>query len=142
MTGRNTPFIGILGGIVHIIAIGIPYLYFFGLQLISFDNLYTSLMSIYVIVGVFLLGAVPAALLSYNKLVSPSLIIGFFSVTIFIFSWNGENNAQLAGPSNIDFYFMFWFVPLLIALIIGGVEYGLRKLITSEDETYARLLSL
>lgn len=117
---------GLLGGLLHLVIAGGVYVYFFGGPLYGFERITDVGFTVNVWVGAILLGAIPAILFVHKQLVTPGLTVGAIAVAAFLWSSPGPESAQLAGASDFAFYFIFWFVPLAIAIIIGGAEYLLR----------------
>lgn len=117
---------GLLGGLFHVVIVGGLYVHFLGWPSYSFASVYATLGTIYVYGGALLPGAVPAVLYVQKQLVIPGVTVGAIAIAALLSSPTGSKSAQLAGASDFAFYFIFWFVPLAIAIIIGGAEYLLR----------------
>jgi hypothetical protein len=80
------------------------------------------LLYLFSTVGMWLLAAVPLYLLVRHRFVSPPILLVVFVL----------NDARSDFFATVDdphaFYFGAWFLFLGIILIVGGVEFGLRRL--------------
>ena len=82
--------------------------------------------------GMFLFGAIPAYLSARYRVVSPvAVAVAIYGLGLAT-SWSALiDSAQSAGagitPTWFDFLLWFWPALLLVALLIGGIEYGIRR---------------
>lgn len=81
------------------------------------------------LLGVVLLGAIPALLFVRWQLVSPALVVagGFALATYRMRHYVQDAIYVGASPSPMIVYAIFWFVPLVIALAAGVLEYGIKS---------------
>lgn len=84
--------------------------------------------------GMFLFGAVPAYVSARYRVSLPTLVaIGIYGLA-FLTSWSSMiDSAQTYGagitPSWFDFVLWFWPGLLVGVLILGGLEYGVRRVV-------------
>lgn len=78
-----------------------------------------------VVLGLVALGAVPALLFARWRLQLPALVVagGFAFATSRTWRYVQETVHLGASPSPMIVYAIFWFVPLALALVVGGLEY-------------------
>jgi hypothetical protein len=143
MNERRTLIAGCIGGLVHAVVVGGLYVYLHGPELFGYSTATDSFglfepFTLYVVVGAFVLGVLPAVLLVDRRLVTPSLAIIVIVAGILLLSPRGlQRRPRAAGPpGNFAFYFIWWFAPLFVATLAGGIEYGARRL--RRDESPAR----
>lgn len=85
----------------------------------------------YVAVGTFVLGAVPAVLLTTKRLLTPTVVVaGAFGLSAYG-TWS-TYVAPARPPAPVDptpfgWVLLGWPGIALAALLVGGVEYGLRQ---------------
>lgn len=138
MNERRTLTAGVIGGLVHAVVVGGLYVYLHGPELFGYSTATNSLgpfepFTLYVIGGAFVLGVVPAVLLVDRRLVTPSLAIIAIVAGILLLSPRGlQRRPRAAGPPDFAFYFIWWFAPLFVASLAGGIEYGARRLLRDE----------
>lgn len=138
MNTERTLIAGALGGLVHFVLVGGLYVYLYGPELFGYSTTTNTFarfepITIYVILGAFVLGALPAVLLAERRLVTPALTILAFVAGIVLMSPRGlEPRWKAAGPSDLAFYFLLWFVPVFVACLLGGIEELVRHLIAKE----------
>lgn len=131
---RRTLLAGLLGGLLHFVIVGGFYIFLHGPELFGYSPSTNTvevfeIIHIYIIIGAFMLGAVPGVLFAERKLISPAVTIFVVVLGILLLSPGGlEQRPQQVGASNFAFYFTMWIVPLTIALIIGGLEYAVKRL--------------
>ncbi|UHQ95030.1 hypothetical protein [Haloterrigena alkaliphila] len=95
------------------------------------------LLPFWLVVGSFLLGAISAFTPARYRVISSVLIaVGVYGWTLLI-SWSATvDSAQSQGagltPTLFDLIAPFWVLLLLIGLIVGGIEYGIRHLRNSQ----------
>jgi hypothetical protein len=142
MNERWTLIAAVVGGLVHVVVGGL-YVYLHGPELFGYSTATDSFglfepFTLYVVVGGFVLGVVPAVLLVDRRLVTPSLAIIVIVAGILLLTPRGlQRRPRAAGPpGNFAFYFIWWFAPLFVATLAGGIEYGARRL--RRDELPAR----
>lgn len=141
-TGR-TLIAGMLGGLVHFVVVGGLYVYLYGPGLFGYSTTTNSFArfeptTVYVILGAFVLGALPAVLLAERRLVTPTLTILAFVAVVLLSTPGGlERAPRAAGPSNLAFYFLLWFVPVFVAAILGGIEQLVRHLMEEASRSDA-----
>lgn len=110
-----------IGGFIHLIIFGGLYLLLFGNQLIDFGGGFWDVVwSLNIIFGAIMLGAIPTYLLVKYELVAPIPVIIIIALITITSSPIGGN---ISGPPDFAFYFIFWFVPLGLSIIIGVFEY-------------------
>ena len=78
-----------------------------------------------VVVGLVALGAVPTLLFVRWQLRLPAVVVavGFVLVTLRTWRYVQETVHLGASPSPMIAYAVLWFVPLALALAVGGLEY-------------------
>lgn len=133
-TGR-TLVAGTLGGLLHLVLVGGLHVYLYGPELFGYSTATNSFSrveptTIYIVFGAFVLGALPAVLLAERRLVTPVLtILAFVAAIVLMLPQGLEPQWKAAGPpSDLTFYFHLWFVPLLVACVLGGIEELVRHL--------------
>jgi len=117
----------VLGGLTHLTLIGGIYLYKSGntlFSIIEFRTLADAAFTLNGILGAFLIGAIPVYISSKYRVAFPTLLMILIAVGI-VTTTPADPNA--AGPTDFAFYFIFWIVPVVLALIIGGVEVLVRR---------------
>lgn len=125
---------GIVGGLVHFVVIGGLYAYLRGPELFGYSTATNSfsmfeVTHLYILLGAFLPGAVPGVLLVERRLVVPTVTIGVIAISTLWMSPLGLERASYEGPLGpFGFYFAFWFAPLIVATVMGGIEYAMRQL--------------
>jgi hypothetical protein len=140
---RRTLITGVLGGVIHFIVIGGFYVYLYGPELFGYSTATNSFglvrsepFLLFIIFGASVIGFVPAVLWVEWRLVTPTLaVVGVVLVWLLVFPMELERNWRAAGPPTFAFYFVFWFVPVSIAGLAGGIEYLARYLIRKENTT-------
>lgn len=136
-TGR-TLVAGTLGGLLHLVGVGGLTVYLHGPELFGYSTSTNSFSrvdptTIYIVFGAVVLGALPAVLLSERRLVTPALtIVAFVAALVLMLPQGLEPRWRAAGPSDLAFYFHLWFVPLLVACVLGGIEELVRHLMAKE----------
>jgi len=134
MNTERTLLAGLVGGLLHLVLVGGLHVYLYGPELFGYSATTNSFarfgpITVYVVVGAFLLGALPAVLLAERRLVTPTLTVLAFVVGVLLLDPGGlERAPRAAGPSNLAFYFLLWFVPAFIAALLGGIEDLVRYL--------------
>lgn len=135
---------GVGGGLVHFAIVGGISVYLYGLSVFGYSPATNAfhlfdLPQLSVIFGSFILGAIPAVLLVERRLVTPSVVIGTIVASILLVEPGALErtlNPQL--PTLLEFYFLFWFAPLFVACVAGGVEYFARRLLRDESDENGR----
>jgi len=96
------------------------------------------IMQFWIVAGSFLLGAISTFISARYHVISSVLIaVGIYGWTLLI-SWSAMvDSAQSPGagltPTLFDLIIgPFWFLLLIIGLIVGGIEYGIRHLLNSQ----------
>lgn len=83
--------------------------------------------------GAFVLGAVPTYLALRSRLVTPALLVGVFSVTLAVTTVRDELARAEAGVvwaaafTPLTGYLVGWFAVLALVLVVGFLEYALRR---------------
>lgn len=137
MNARRTLIAGLLGGLLHLVIVGGLAVYLSGPELFGYSTTTNSftrfgLINLYVVSGGFLLGALPAVLLAERRLVAPVLtIVAFVAGIVLILPGGLEPAWRVAGPSDLAFYFLLWFVPAFVASVLGGIEALVRHLLAA-----------
>jgi hypothetical protein len=82
-------------------------------------------MLAFAVIGLVALGAVPALLFVRWGLRLPAVVVavGFTLATLRTWRYVQETVHLGASPSPMIAYAVFWFVPLALALVVGGLEY-------------------
>lgn len=85
----------------------------------------------YVAGGAFLLGVLPAALVTTKRLVSPVVLVSILYVLSAYGTWS-VYVAPTTPPTPVDptpfgWFLIGWPVVAVTALLVGGVEFGLRR---------------
>jgi hypothetical protein len=135
---KRTLIAGVVGGLVHLAIVGGISVYLYGPVIFGYSTPTNSFAlfdpaHVSIVFGSFVLGAVPAVLLVEYRLVTPPVTIAVMVAGLLLFQPGGlerQLNPQL--PPIIAFYFLFWVGPLFVACIAGGLEYGVRRLLSSE----------
>lgn len=85
------------------------------------EGVWSLLVPVWTVAGLFLLAAVPAYLLVQQSLVLPAVVFGL-NLALAV-------RAELSvGPGDpLGLQFVAWVVPLGVALLLGGVEYLVRS---------------
>jgi hypothetical protein len=127
--------VGVIGGIGYAL---VALWMYAAIRGIPFGELFTLsrpvgiVVAAYVCFGLVILGGVPLALLYRGRLVTPAAgLVVLFSWASYE-TWRSLEAARAVGadpgvtlrPDTV--FFLFWFVPLAIVLLLGGVEYALR----------------
>lgn len=127
--------IGVVGGIGYALVALWVYAAIRGIPL---GDLFTLsrpgavVVAAYVCIGLVVLGGVPLVLLYRSRLVTPLVgLVVLFSWASYR-TWQSLEAARAVGadpgvtlrPDSI--LFLFWFVPLGIVLLLGGLEHALR----------------
>ncbi|WP_263018806.1 hypothetical protein [Natronobiforma cellulositropha] len=86
--------------------------------------------------GLVALGATPVVLRARFGLVTPALALVTLFVAAFLTSWRRFETARAAGASSIDLsadslFGPLWVVPLVIVLVVGGLEFVVRRRVRS-----------
>ncbi|WP_265110923.1 hypothetical protein [Halosolutus halophilus] len=90
----------------------------------------------WIVAGSFFLGTISAFASARYRVVLPVLIaVGIYGWTLIV-SWSAMiDSAQSPGagltPTLFELLLPFWFLPLIVGLIVGGIEYGTRHLLSS-----------
>lgn len=143
MNTRRTLVAGTLGGLLHLVGAGGLTVYLHGPELFGYSTTTGSfarfgLINLYVILGGFLLGALPAVLLAERRLVTPTLTVLAFLVGVLLSSSGGlEPDWRAAGSSDMAFYFFLWYVTAFVASVLGGMEELVRHLVSREPPSDA-----
>jgi len=87
--------------------------------------------TLWMFVGGLILGAIPLFLFFRWKLATPLLIVsGLFLAGGVRMTWEYSSlNGAIPDPTfnALEGYLFFWFIPLTIAILIGSMEYFIRK---------------
>lgn len=92
------------------------------------------LWQFWIIAGSFLLGAISAFVSTRYRVVSPVLTaVGMYGSSLAV-SWSAlVDSAESSGagltPTPFELVIPFWFLPLIIGFVLGGIEYGIRYLL-------------
>lgn len=129
---------GTLGGLLHLVGVGGLYVYRYGPELVGYSTTANSFsrfgpFTLYVLLGAFVLGALPAVLLVERRLVTPALtVLAILSAVLLSTPGGLERAPRAAGPGNLAFYFALWIVPAFVASVLGGIEELVRHLLARE----------
>lgn len=122
--GARTSLIGgLLGGLFHT-ALAVGLWTGFGLddllELASVKPLY----GLYVFLGMFALGFVPAVFYLGGDHVMPGLVVGSFLILSVVPSWRaGPAEAPQGGPTPFGFYILFWIGIIVLAVLAARFEH-------------------
>lgn len=135
MNTQRALIAGVVGGLLHLVLVGGLHVYLHGPELFGYSTRTNSFSrveptTVYIVLGAFVLGALPAVLLAERRLVTPALtIVAFVAGIVLLLPQGLEPDWKAAGASNMDFYFHLWFVPLFVAALLGGIEALVRHLL-------------
>lgn len=123
LPSRRTFGLALFGGILHLSIVGVLWLWF------GFTT-NGGLFLAYTGIGAVLLGAIPSLLLVTKRLVTPSLIVAG-ALTVSTYRTWSVYVAPTVTPTPVDptplgWYLIGWFIVVVVALVVGGAEYGLR----------------
>lgn len=124
---RETLRLGLSGGFVHLALVSLLWSGFeFTTRL---DGI--ALFFVYLAIGALVVGAVPVALLRAQRLVSPFLVVaGSLTASAFV-NWSTyvapSSSPTPVGPTPFGWYLLAWPGVLAVALLVGGIEYALRR---------------
>ncbi|KDS90711.1 hypothetical protein FK85_11005 [Halorubrum saccharovorum] len=125
---RRALGIGLFAGLAHLIVGGALSVWF------GFSWAANPFLA-YVALGGLLLGAVPVVLLVENRLVAPSIVVAVAFVASAYGTWSVYVAPEVipapVGPTPFGWYLIGWVVVLGAALVTGGVEYGLRRVVST-----------
>lgn len=113
---------GLLVGLVHA---GIA-VYLWNLW---FDNLWEMLAIkpsnwVYIILGMFLLGFVPAVFYTAQKIISPAIIVAvLLTISVLFSGLAGPVGAPVSVPTPFGLYILFWVAIVALAGVIGVFEH-------------------
>ena len=125
---RRALGIGLLAGLAHlVVAAALAEWFGFSIGVTPF--------LLYVAAGGLLLGAVPVAMLIEIRLVAPSIVVGVAFIASAYRTWSAYV-APAVTPTPVDptpfgWYLIGWVVVLGAALVTGGAEYGLRRVVAA-----------
>lgn len=87
----------------------------------------TGLRAVYVVVGLFIVGAVVTVSWRTYGLRAPAAVVGLLFLAMAVGSWLTAASPPVAvGPTAFGWYGLGWFVVLGVALVAGLVERQLR----------------
>ncbi|WP_200531855.1 hypothetical protein [Halorubrum sp. LN27] len=128
---RRAVGIGLLAGLAHLIVVAALTEWFD----LSFGR---NPFLVYVAVGALSLGALPAALFVEHRLVAPSIAVALALVASTYGTWSvyvaPETIPTPVGPTPFGWYLIGWVAVVGVALIAGGVEYGIRRAMVARGE--------
>lgn len=107
-------------GVAHA-AVLLTYAFGLGRVQVTLEGLGAVAALVYTVSGMVLLAAVPAYLLFEYSLVLP---VAVFALNLALLV-RGELAASPDGA--LAFQFVVWVVPFALVLLVGGVEYALRR---------------
>ena len=123
---RTSVLGGLVGGVVHA---GVAVF----LWNHWFDNLWGMLMTkplngSYILLGMFLVGFVPALFYVGETVVSPALVVVVSLLLSGVASWlTGPVSAPSAAPTPFALYVLFWVAVVALAGLTGGFEYRRQR---------------
>jgi hypothetical protein len=86
------------------------------------------LNGVYLLVGMFLLGFVPALLYVGGDVLSPAAVVAAFLVPSAVGSWLlGPVRSPSAAPTPFSLYVLLWVAVVALAGVAGGVERRRRQ---------------
>jgi hypothetical protein len=98
-----------------------------------FDDLWSMIVAkplngAYILLGMFLLGFVPALFYVGEKVISPAIIVTVFLLFSGLGSWlAGQVRPPSAVPTPFGLYILFWVGVVALAGVIGGFEYRRKQ---------------
>jgi len=98
-----------------------------------FDDLWSMIVAkplngAYILLGMFLLGFVPALFYVGEKVISPAIIVTVFLLLSGLGSWlAGQARPPSAVPTPFGLYILFWVGVVALAGVIGGFEYRRKQ---------------
>lgn len=122
----------LLAALLHPVAAGLLWTWFGFDTNVAGEELFFA----YVVVGAFLLGALPAVAFATRRLRAPAVVV----VAAFTLSAYGTWSIVAAGVTPVDptpfgWYLLGWPLVAIVALLVGGVEYGLQWVRSTDDLT-------
>lgn len=126
----------VLGGslLFAVIALGFRLLvvgYYYSWQAVSYQLSVNLGSTLWMFVGGLLLGAIPLFLFFRWRLVTPLVVVGgLFLVGGVRMMWEYSSlDGAIPNPAFnfLEGYLFFWIIPLTIAILIGAIEYFVRK---------------
>ena len=121
---------GLVGGLAHT---GLAVL----LWNSWFDDLWGMVMAkplngAYILLGMFLLGFIPALFYVGERVISPTIIVAVFLLLSGLGSWlAGSVRPPSAVPTPFALYILAWVGIIALAGVIGGFEYRRKQRATS-----------
>lgn len=122
LVSRTSIIGGLVVGILHAGVAVLLWDYF------GFDNLrelivIKPLIGIYVLLGMFVLGFVPALFYVGRRFISPAFVVGGLLLLSSFGSWlAGTVRAPAGTPTPFGFYILFWVGVVALAGLMGGFE--------------------
>lgn len=118
---------GLVGGLFHAGVAVFLWNYF------GFDNLWELLLikpfnGMYIFLGMFALGFVPAMFYVGQKSVSPAIVVSVLLLLSGFGSWQaGPVHAPVGGPTPFGLYILFWVAVVALAGLAGEFEQNQKK---------------
>lgn len=120
-------FQGSMGGMLHAGVAVVLWDYF------GFDNLGELLLAkpltgLYILVGMFVLGFVPALCYAGRRFIAPAVVVGGLLLLSTAASWvSGTVRAPAGTPTPFGFYILLWIGVVALAGVLGGIEYTWKR---------------
>lgn len=113
---------GLVGGLVHT-ALAVVLWNYFGLDSLRELFLTKPVYGMYIFLGMFALGFIPALFYFGKKFISPALVVTLLLLVTGVGSWQaGPVQAPVGGPTPFGIYILFWVLIVALAGLISRVE--------------------
>lgn len=118
---------GLVGGLVHA-GVAVFLWNYFGFDDLGELLLIKPLNGIYILLGMFVLGFVPAMFYVGQKYISPAVVVAVLLLLSGFGSWQaGPVRAPVGGPTPFGLYILLWVGIVALAGLTGGFERKRRK---------------
>lgn len=118
---------GVAVGLLHA-GVAVPLWHYFGFDNLGELFLTKPFVGTYVLLGMFVLGFVPALSYIGQRLIAPSVVVGGVLLLSVAGSWlTGTVRAPAGTPTPFGFYILLWVVVIALAGVAGGAEYRWKR---------------
>lgn len=127
LVSSRSLFGGLVVGLIHAGVAVLLWDYF------GFDNLWEllvikPLIGMYILLGMFVLGFVPALFYVGQRFISPAFVVGGLLLLSVSGSWlAGTVRAPAGTPTPFGFYILFWIGVVALAGLMGGFEHTWKQ---------------
>jgi hypothetical protein len=127
LISRTSIIVGLVIGLLHAGVAVLLWDYF------GFDNLrelvvIKPLIGGYLLLGMFVLGFVPALFYIGRKFISPAAVVGGLLLLSVLWSFlSGPVRAPAGTPAPFGFYILFWVGVVVLAGLVGGFEHKWKQ---------------